>query len=79
MRPMPKARRAKCIGQASNSDKCIEYVLFHKKKKYQEHLMQSGHSTQSAVDIFSIHSMYLLKSQSENKELSWGVWMEYNM
>ena len=27
---------------------------------------------------FSIHSTYLLKSQSENKKLSWSVWIEIN-
>ena len=26
---------------------------------------------------FSIHSVYLLKSQSENKTLSWSVWIHY--
>ena len=32
MRPMPEARRAECIGQASNSGKCIGFVLFHEQK-----------------------------------------------
>ena len=32
MRPMPEARRAEYIGQASNSGKCIGFVLFHKQK-----------------------------------------------
>ena len=32
MRPMPEARRAERIGQASNSGKCIGFVLFHKQK-----------------------------------------------
>ena len=32
MRPMPETRRAECIGQASNSDKCIEFVLYHEQK-----------------------------------------------
>ena len=27
---------------------------------------------------FSIHSAYLLKNQSENKKLSWSVWMSNN-
>ena len=33
MRPMPEARRAECIGQASNSGKCIGFVLFHEQKE----------------------------------------------
>ena len=33
MRPMHEARRAECIGQASNSGKCIGFVLFHSKNK----------------------------------------------
>ena len=32
MRPVPEARRAECTGQASNSGKCIGFVLFHFKK-----------------------------------------------
>ena len=38
----------------------------------QKHLTQSG---RSALDIFNVHSVYLLKSQSVNKKLSWSVWM----
>ena len=30
MRPMPEARRAESIGQASNSGKCIEFVSLKK-------------------------------------------------
>ena len=33
MRPMPEAHRAECIGQASNSGKCIGFVLFHEQKE----------------------------------------------
>ena len=32
MHPMLEARRAECIGQASNSGKCIAFVLFHEQK-----------------------------------------------
>ena len=32
MRPMPEARRAECIEQASNSGKCTGFVLFHEQK-----------------------------------------------
>ena len=32
MRQMPEARRAECIGHASNSGKCIGFVLFHEQK-----------------------------------------------
>ena len=33
MRPMPvEARRSECIEQASNSGKCIGFVLFHEQK-----------------------------------------------
>ena len=28
---------------------------------------------------FSIHSPYLLKSQSENKKLSWSVWINFTV
>ena len=28
-------RRAECIGQASNSGKCIGFVLFHEEKQMQ--------------------------------------------
>ena len=40
----------------------------------QKHLAQSGRRTRSAVDIL-IHSTCLLKNQSENKKLSWSVWI----
>ena len=32
MGPMPEARKAKCIGQASNPGKWIGFVLFRSKK-----------------------------------------------
>ena len=32
MRPMPEARRAEYMGQASNSGKCIGFVLFPEQK-----------------------------------------------
>ena len=46
---------------------------------HQKHLAQSGRSTQSAVDIFNtlhVFKYYLLTSQSENKKLSWRVWIQ---
>ena len=49
-------------------------VTFTRAITHQKHLAQSGRSTRSAVDI-SIHSAYLLKSQSEIKKLSWSVWI----
>ena len=57
---------------ASKSDKCIEFVLFlYPVKKnelvdvtfthaitHQKHIVQSGRSTQSAVDIFNTLSVF---------------------
>ena len=53
-------------------------MTFTRAITHQKPLAQSGRSTQSAVDI-SIHSAYLLKSQSENKKLSWSVWILINV
>ena len=117
----PEARRAECIGQASNSGKWFGFVLsllispqkvnlihtrqknriicsclwkiINKKHKnlkninnftqwkngsvdvtftraitHQKHLKQSGRTTRSAVDI-SIHSAYLLQSQSREHKI----------
>ena len=46
---------------------------------HQKHLTQSGRSLGAVRGVqwtFSIHSAYYLKSQSENKKLSWSVWIE---
>ena len=32
IRPVPEVCRAECTGQASNSGKCIGFVLFYKQK-----------------------------------------------
>ena len=42
---------------------------------HQKHVVQSRRTTRKWT--FSIHSAYLLKSQSENKKLSWSVWIEH--
>ena len=45
---------------------------------HQSHLMQSGCSLGAVRGVqwtFSIHSPYLLKSQSENKKFSYSVWI----
>ena len=45
---------------------------------HQKHLAQSGRSVGAVRGVqwtFSIHSAYLLKSQSENKKFSWSVWI----
>ena len=39
MRPTPKTRRAKCIGQASNSGKCIDMPHFPIKTKVNANLL----------------------------------------
>ena len=44
---------------------------------HQKHLTQSGCSTQSAVDIFNTLRVFT-ESQSENKKLSWSVWISFS-
>ena len=47
---------------------------------HQKHLAQSGRSLGAVHGVqwtFSIHSAYLLKSQSENKKFSWSVWIYF--
>ena len=53
-------------------------VTFANAITHQKHLAQSGRSLGAVRRVqwtFSIHSAYLLKSQSENKKFSWSVWM----
>ena len=48
---------------------------------YQKHIAQSGRSLGTVRGVqwtFSIHSAYLLKSQSENKKFSWSVWINFD-
>ena len=48
---------------------------------HQKHLAQAGRSLGAVRGVqwtFSIHSAYLLKSQSENKKFSWSVWNLFN-
>ena len=48
---------------------------------HQKHLAQSGRSLGTVRGVqwtFSIHSAYLLKSQSENKKFCWSVWIYFN-
>ena len=52
-------------------------VTFARATTHQKHLAQSGRSLGAVRGVqwtFSIHSAYLLKSQSENKTFSWSVW-----
>ena len=53
-------------------------VMFMPAITHQKHLAQSGRSTRSAVDIFNTLRIRLLKNQSENKKLSWSVWIANN-
>ena len=53
-------------------------VTFERAITHQKHLGQSGRSLGAVRGVqwtFSMHSAYLLKSQSENKKFSWSVWM----
>ena len=51
----------------------IDVTLMHA-ITHQNHLVQSGRSTRSVVDIFNTPCVYT-KELSENKKLSWSVWM----
>ena len=56
-------------------------VTFARAITHQKHLARSGHSLGAVRGVqwtFSIHSAYLLKSQSENKKFSWSVWIVIN-
>ena len=53
-------------------------VTFARATMHQKHLAQSGRSLGAVRGVqwtFSIHSAYLLKSQSENKKFSCSVWI----
>ena len=57
-------------------------VTFARAITHQKHLKQSGRSLGAVRGVqwtFSIHSAYLLKSQSENKKFSWSVWIIGNL
>ena len=43
---MPEARRAEYIGQASNSGKCIGFVLFHE-QKYMQIYQPNSYTTET--------------------------------
>ena len=63
------------------SEKNGSVVTFAHAIMHQKHLAQSGRSLGTVRRVqwtFSIHSAYLLKSQSENNKFSWKVWMIYN-
>ena len=53
-------------------------MTFARAITHQKHLVQSGRSLGAVRGVqwtFSIYSVYLLKSQSENKKFSWSVWI----
>ena len=55
-------------------------VTFARAITHQKHLAQSRRSLGAVRGVqwtFSIHSAYLLKSQSENKKFSWSVWIRF--
>ena len=57
-------------------------VTFARAITHQKHLAQSGSSLGAVHRVqwtFSIHSAYLLKSQSENKKFSWSVWIIFKL